>query len=76
MLKSPKNFRWTTPKVCATCKWFFPRDGWCECTRPNGPSFDYGDMKFWIQTCDRWHKPKKDALAEPVSDNGVPDITQ
>lgn len=66
-LKPPKGYRGVTPRVCACChfaKWETYEDsygiehdtGILSCTRPNGPSFEGGDMNQWFYTCDRWQE--------------------
>ena len=54
-LKPPKNLRHTKPRVCGNCKWLeYRHGGAAECVRPDGPSWDAGDMHHWQHTCDRF----------------------
>ena len=53
-LQAPKRLRAVTPRVCATCAFHRMTPGAIDCIRPDGPSFDAGDMDAWFATCDRW----------------------
>lgn len=67
-LQTPYFERYVTPRVCSTCKFFryetMSRNGKPEhtgsgrCIRPAGPTFDLGDMKQWMTTCNRYSKAK------------------
>lgn len=55
MLKPPKNIKSVVPRVCGTCSFFvYENEGWSQCRRPDGPTFDTGDGYYWYTTCDKY----------------------
>ncbi len=54
-LQPPKNFRWTVPHICATCryKWFDDDGGVIVCDRGIEIG-DTGDRDDILRTCNGW----------------------
>jgi len=64
ILKPAKNVRLADPRCCLTCVSFrHSNNGWSECTRPDGPSWDTGDQVYVQTVCDRWKSYWKTMIA-------------
>jgi hypothetical protein len=44
----------TMPRCCATCAQGAIEEGSFFCRRPEGPSWDAGDLTHWLRICDRY----------------------